>query len=163
MTVIDEMVEAADAYAKRFTPSGLSAAPSRQVTVVACMDARLDLFDLLGLEIGDAHLLRNAGGSVTDDTIRSLIISQRFLGTRETMLIHHTGCGMTSFRDDELLEQLELESDERPTWSPGAFTTPEEDVRSSLERVRNCPWLISTASRGFVFDVTTGHLNEVTD
>jgi carbonic anhydrase len=162
MSVIEEMVEAAEAYAKQFTPSGRSAAPARHVTVVACMDARLDLFNLLGLEVGDSHLLRNAGGSVTDDTLRSLIISQRFLGTRETMLIHHTGCGMVTFHDEELLDQLERDSGVRPVWSPGAFATPEEDVRVSLERIRSCPWLISTEARGFVFDVESGQLTEVT-
>src|SRR5271165_5018576 len=103
MPVLDEMVTAAADYAAAFAPSGRSAAPSRQVAVVACMDARLDLFALLGLEVGDSHLLRNAGGTVTDDTLRSLVISQRLLGTRETMIVHHTECGMTSFTDGEFL------------------------------------------------------------
>ncbi len=125
------------------------------------MDVRLDLFALLGLQVGDAHLLRNAGGTVTDDTLRSLVISQRFLGTRETMLVHHTECGMTTFTDPELLDALGHEVGSRPPWSPGAFSEPEGDVRTSLRRIRTCSWLVSTQARGFVFDVVTGRLAEV--
>ena len=161
MSVSDEMVAAAAAYAEAFVPSGRGASPVRQLAVVACMDARLDVFALLGLQVGDAHVLRNAGGTVTDDTLRSLVISQRLLGTRETVLVHHTECGMTSFDDAEFLETLDRESGVRPPWVPGAFPDAETDVRTSLERIRACPWLISTAARGFVFDVNTGALTEV--
>ncbi|MDQ6782358.1 MAG: carbonic anhydrase [Actinomycetota bacterium] len=156
------MVTAAEGYARAFAPSGRRAAPSRQVAVVACMDARLDLFALLGLEVGDANILRNAGGTVTDDTLRSLVISQRFLGTRQVMLVHHTECGMTSLRDQELLDHLEQDTGVRPPWPIGAFARPDDDVMVSLERIRTCPWLLSTEARGFVFDVVTGCLNEVT-
>src|SRR5712692_9941011 len=161
MSTSDEMVAAAAAYAETFVPSGRSAAPFRKVAVVACMDARIDVFALLGLDVGDAHVLRNAGGTVTDDTLRSLVISQRLLGTRETVLVHHTECGMTSFDDAEFLETLDRESGVRPPWVPGAFPDADSDVRMSLERIRACPWLISTAARGFVFDVNTGELTEV--
>ena len=161
MSTSDEMVAAAAAYAETFVPSGRSAAPFRKVAVVACMDARIDVFALLGLDVGDAHVLRNAGGTVTDDTLRSLVISQRLLGTRETVLVHHTECGMASFGDAEFLDMLERETGVRPPWVPGAFSDPESDVRTSLERIRSCPWLISTAARGFVFDVKSGRLREV--
>jgi carbonic anhydrase len=161
--VLEELVAAAATYEASFSPSGRSAAPARHVAVVACMDARLDLFNLLGLEVGDSHLLRNAGGTVTDDTLRSLVISQRLLGTRETLLVHHTECGMVTVDDAAFLDMLEGETGVRPTWSPGAFAKPEDDVRTSLRRIRNCPWLVSTRARGFVFDVTTGALNEVID
>jgi carbonic anhydrase len=160
VSVSDEMVSAAAAYATSFVPRG-SAAPLRKVAVVACMDARLDLFALFGLHIGDAHVLRSAGGTVTDDTLRSLVISQRLLGTRETVLVHHTECGMTSFDDAEFLETLERETGVRPPWVPGSFRDVDSDVHMSLERLRACPWLISTAARGFVFDVETGRLTEV--
>jgi carbonic anhydrase len=161
MSVIDEMVAAASAYEQAFAPSGRSAAPTRKVAVVACMDARLDLFALLGLEVGDAHLMRNGGGSLTDDMLRSLVISQRLLGTRETMLVHHTGCGMTTIDDGDFLDALEAETGQRPTWSPQAFARPEDDVAASLQQIRSCPWLVSTEARGFVFDVVTGELREV--
>jgi carbonic anhydrase len=159
--VFDEVVAAAAAYGDGFSPAGRGAAPARALTVVACMDARLDLFAMLGLAVGDAHLLRNAGGSVTDDTLRSLVISQRLLGTRATILVHHTGCGMTSFADDDLLDGLEGETGIRPPWAPGAFPDPDTDVRASLERIRTCPWLVSPEARGFVFDVVTGRLRDV--
>ena len=161
MSVLDEMVTAAAAYEANFSPSGRSAAPTRHVAVVACMDVRLDLFALLGLEVGDCHLLRNAGGSVTDDTLRSLVISQRLLGTRATFMVHHTECGMTSVDDEAFLDELERESGVRPSWSPGAFADPFVDARRSLERIRSCPWLKSTEARAFVFDVVTGSLTEV--
>jgi carbonic anhydrase len=161
MSVIDEMVTAAAAYEQTFVPSGRSAAPARKVAVVACMDARLDLFALLGLAVGDAHLMRNGGGSLTDDMLRSLVISQRLLGTRETMLVHHTGCGMATIDDGEFLDSLEAETGVRPAWSPQAFARAEDDVALSLERIRTCPWLISTEARGFVFDVDSGALREV--
>jgi carbonic anhydrase len=163
MSVLNEMVAAADAYTESYPLGHLTPAPSRHVTVVACMDARLDLFRMLGLDIGDSHILRNAGGTVTDDTLRSLAISQRKLGTRSTMLVHHTGCGMAMIDDEDFLDELESESGVRPTWKPGGFAKPEDDVRASLERIRACPWLVSTEARGFVFDVATGHLIEVAD
>ncbi|MCW3003185.1 MAG: hypothetical protein JWQ20_2483 [Conexibacter sp.] len=136
--------------------------PARKIAVVACMDARLDLFGILGLAPGDAHLIRNAGGVATDDVIRSLAISQRKLGTRSVVLVHHTGCGMQTFSDDELNAELQHETGYKPTWSPESFTDLEEDVRQSLRRVRSSPFLPHTDDvRGFVFQVEDGALREV--
>jgi carbonic anhydrase len=156
-----EMLDNAKAFPARYTPYD-SAAPVRHVAVVACMDARLDLFGLFGLNIGDAHLIRNAGGVVTDDVIRSLAISQRKLGTRSVVLVHHTGCGMQTFSDDELNAELQRETGYKPTWSPESFADLEEDVRQSLRRVRSSPFLLHTDDvRGFVFQVEDGGLREV--
>ena len=139
----------------------MSPRPERKVTVVACMDARLDLFDILGLEVGDAHLIRNAGGVVTDDVIRSLTISQRFLGTEEIVLVHHTNCGMATFTDDELRTELERETGQRPTWAAEAFADADADVRQSMERIRTNPFLRCRNVRGFVYDVEDGELREI--
>lgn len=156
-----EMLAAAKAFPARYTPYD-SAAPIRHVAVVACMDARLDLFGLFGLETGDAHLIRNAGGIVTDDVIRSLAISQRKLGTRSVVLVHHTGCGMQTFSDDELNAELQSETGYKPTWAPESFTDLEEDVRQSLRRVKASPFLPHKDDvRGFVFQVEDGGLREV--
>lgn len=156
-----EMLDAAKAFPARYTPYD-SAAPVRHVAVVACMDARLDLFGLFGLEIGDAHLIRNAGGIVTDDVIRSLAISQRKLGTRSVVLVHHTGCGMQTFTDDELRAELLQETGYKPTWSPETFDDLDEDVRQSLRRVQASPFLPHKDDvRGFVFQVEDGSLREV--
>jgi carbonic anhydrase len=130
------------------------------VAIVACMDARLDPYALLGLTQGDAHVIRNAGGAVTDDAIRSLAISQRLLGTEAIVLIHHTDCGMLTFTDDEFKATLEADTGLRPSWSPESFTDPDADVRQSLARIGAAPFLQHRDARGFVFDVKTGQLRE---
>ncbi|QEV11819.1 carbonic anhydrase [Streptomyces fradiae ATCC 10745 = DSM 40063] len=160
-TVTDRLVEANRSYSEQFTDPGMDARPVLKVAVVACMDARLDLHAALGLHLGDCHTIRNAGGVVTDDVIRSLTISQRALGTRSIVLVHHTGCGLETltegFRDD-----LEQEVGQRPTWAVEAFRDVDQDVRQSMQRVRTSPFLQHTGDvRGFVFDVTTGLLREV--
>ncbi|MGH3311480.1 MAG: beta-class carbonic anhydrase [Streptomyces sp.] len=160
-TVTDRLVEANRRYAAHFTDPGMDARPVLNVAVVACMDARIDLHEVLGLELGDCHTIRNAGGVVTDDIIRSLTISQRALGTRSVVLIHHTGCGMLSLTEDFRYD-LELEVGQRPSWAVEAFQDLDQDVRQSMERVRTSPFLPHTDDvRGFVFDVTTGLLREI--
>lgn len=154
----DQLRFPAETLDDTFVPSGQGAAPQRHLAVVACMDARLDLFRVLSLEVGDAHLLRNAGGIVTDDMIRSLVLSQRALGTRQIVLVHHTDCGLQKIEDEKFLDDIEHETGQRPPWVPGAFTDPFDDVRSSLRRLHECPWLISKDARGYVFDVHTGAL-----
>lgn len=161
VNVTDELVANARAYAEGFDRGALPMPPSRHVAVVACMDARLNVYGLLGLTEGDAHVIRNAGGVVTEDAIRSLTISQRLLGTREIMLIHHTDCGMLTFADDEFKAAIEDDTGLRPAWAAEAFTDPEADVRQSLARVRATPFLPHRNVRGFVFDVETGELREV--
>ncbi len=161
MGITDELLENNKAYAADYTPDR-PLAPKRQLAVVSCMDSRLDIFALLGLEIGDAHIMRNAGGVVTDDMIRSLTISQRKLGTREIILIHHTDCGALTFTDDELRNQLLQETGLKPTWTPESFVDLDADLRQSIERIRRSPFLVDTTQvRGFVFDVHTGQLREV--
>ena len=162
MSVTDEFVTANKAYADAFDKGGLPGPPARHVAVVACMDARLDVYRLLGLGEGDAHVIRNAGGVVTDDVIRSLAVGQRKLKTTEVVLIHHTKCGMATFSDDDFVAELEDACGQRPTWAPGTFPDTEQDVRDSLERVRTSPFMLHTdAVRGFVADVDTGLLTEV--
>ena len=161
MGIADELLEHNTAYAARYVPDR-PLPPRRQLAVVSCMDSRLDTFAMLGLDIGDAHIIRNAGGVVTDDVIRSLTISQRKLGTREVILIHHTDCGALTFTDDELRNQLLAETGLKPAWSPESFTDLDGDLRQSMERVRRSPFLVDTTHvRGFVFDVHTGALREV--
>lgn len=163
MSVTDELVAANESFAASFSGGGLPGPPSRHVAVVACMDARLDVYRALGLRDGEAHVIRNAGGVVTDDVLRSLTISQRKLATTEIMLIHHTKCGMATFDDDEFVAELESAAGERPAWAPGAFRDTETDVRESLAAVRSCPFLAHTDGvRGFVYDVDSGALSEVT-
>ncbi|NGN66457.1 carbonic anhydrase [Streptomyces sp. A7024] len=160
--VIDRLVEANRTYAETFTDPGMDASPVLRVAIVACMDARLDLHEALGLELGDCHTIRNAGGVVTDDIIRSLTISQRALGTRSVALIHHTGCGLERLSEDFRYE-LEAEVGQRPTWAVEAFRDVDQDVRQSIQKVRTSPFLLHTDDvRGFVFDVHTGLLREVT-
>nr|AQT39450.1 putative carbonic anhydrase b-CA(1)-1 [Streptomyces sp.] len=160
-TVTDRLVEANERYAAAFTDPGMDAHPVLRVAVVACMDARLDLHDALGLELGDCHTIRNAGGVVTDDVIRSLTISQRKLGTRSIVLIHHTGCGLESLTEDFRTE-LEAEVGQRPAWAVESFRDVDQDVRQSMQRVRTNPFLLhSDDVRGFVFDVQTGLLREI--
>jgi carbonic anhydrase len=140
----------------------MASPPTLHIAVVACMDARLDPVQLLGLRPGEAHVIRNAGGVVTDDVIRSLAVSQRKLGTTEVMLLHHTKCGMTTFTDEDFWSELELATGLRPTWAVGTFNDAEADVQQSIERVRRNPFLANTTSvRGFVVDIDTGNLTEV--
>lgn len=160
-TVTDRLVEANALYAGEFRDPGMDARPVLRVAVVACMDARLDLHDALGLELGDCHTIRNAGGVVTDDVIRSLTISQRALGTRSVILIHHTNCGLESITE-EFRQELEHEVGQRPVWAVEAYKDADQDVRQSMQRVRTSPFLLHTDDiRGFVFDVTTGLLREI--
>jgi carbonic anhydrase len=162
-SVTDRLVAANRRYAAEFHDPGMGAAPVQRVAVVACMDARIDLHKALGLQLGDCHTIRNAGGVVTDDTIRSLTISQRALGTRSIVLIHHTNCGMQTITED-FRTDLEAEVGQRPTWSVEAFTDVDQDVRQSMARVRTSPFLAHTDDvRGFVFDVHTGLLREITN
>ncbi|MFE4668551.1 beta-class carbonic anhydrase [Streptomyces sp. NPDC056716] len=160
-TVTDRLVEANESYAAAFADPGMDARPVLRVAVVACMDARLDLHAALGLELGDCHTIRNAGGVVTDDVIRSLTISQRALGTRSVVLIHHTGCGLESLTE-EFRHELEMEVGQRPAWAVEAFRDVDQDVRQSMQRVRTSPFLVHTDDvRGFVFDVRSGLLREI--
>ncbi|WP_084128688.1 carbonic anhydrase [Demequina sp. NBRC 110055] len=161
MPIADELIANNAEYAKTYV-ADRPLPPRRKVAVVACMDSRLDTFALLGLEVGDAHVMRNAGGVITDDMIRSLVISQRKLGTREIILIHHTDCGALTFTDDELRNQLLDETGLKPAWSPESFKDLDADLRQSMERLRRSPFLVETEQvRGFVFDVHTGLLREV--
>ena len=162
MSVTDDLLKNNERYAEGFDKGGLAKAPAKQLAVVACMDARLDVYAILGLEPGDAHVIRNAGGLVSDEEIRSLTISQRALGTREVILIHHTGCGMEGLDDDEFASQLEQETGTRPPWRPGGFSDLEQDVRESIARIRESPFVPHKDSvRGFVYEVETGRLREV--
>ena len=162
MSVTEEYLSNNAAYAESFGDQ-LPMPPSRQVAVVACMDARLDVYRILGLHEGEAHVIRNAGGVVTDDAIRSLTISQRLLGTNEIILIHHTDCGMLTFTDDGFKQQIQDETGLKPEWAAEAFQDVDEDVRQSLRRIEASPFVTKHESlRGFVFDVATGKLNEVT-
>lgn len=161
MTVTDEYLANNAAYAETFT-GPLPLPPSRHVAVVACMDARLDVYRILGLADGEAHVIRNAGGVITDDEIRSLAISQRLLGTTEIILIHHTDCGMLTFTDDDFKREIQTEIGQKPNWAAESFTDLDEDVRQSLQRIRNSPFVTKTSSlRGFIFDVASGALSEV--
>ncbi|MEU4211455.1 carbonic anhydrase [Streptomyces sp. NPDC026206] len=160
-TVTDRLVEANAEYAAAFTDPGMDARPVLKVAVVACMDARIDLHAALGLELGDCHTIRNAGGVVTDDIIRSLTISQRALGTRSVVLIHHTGCGLLNLTED-FRHEIEAEVGQRPAWAVEAFKDLDQDVRQSMQRVRTSPFLPHRDDvRGFVFDVSTGLLREI--
>ncbi|HWT26195.1 MAG TPA: carbonic anhydrase [Solirubrobacteraceae bacterium] len=162
MSVTDELLRNAEKYAESFDKGSLPLPPAKPVAVLACMDARLIPTRVLGLEEGDAHVIRNAGGVVTDDEIRSLAISQRLLGTREIILIHHTDCGMLTFKDDEFKRSVEEETGLRPPWSPEAFPDLEADVRQSVARIKASPFIPHKDSvRGFVYEVETGRLREV--
>ena len=162
MSVIDDLVRNAESYARAFDRGTLPLPPARRVAVVACMDARLNPYGLLGLTEGDAHVIRNAGGVITDDEIRSLSISQRLLGTEEIMLIHHTDCGMLTFGDDDFRRQIQRETGVKPEWAAETFDNPEEDVRQSIARIKASPFIPQKDNvRGFVYDVHTGALAEV--
>lgn len=163
MSVTDELLRNAQSYAERYDKGDLPAAPARKVAVVACMDARLNPYGLLGLREGDAHVIRNAGGVVTDDGIRSLSISQRLLGTEEIILVHHTGCGMLTFTDDEFRHAVQLDTGIAPAWAVETFRDLDEDIRQSIARIVASPFIPRKDSvRGFVFEVETGRLREVT-
>jgi carbonic anhydrase len=162
MTVTDQLLENNRRYAASFVNRDNPTAPTRRLTVVTCMDSRIDVFAVLGLRIGEAHVLRNAGGIVTDDVLRSLLISQRLLGTREVMLIHHSSCGLLTFRDDELADAVQHDTGMRPPMPLGGITSLDESVRRSLAAVRYCHYLPHRdAVRGFVYELTTGALREV--
>ena len=163
MTVTDDLIRNAESYAETFDLGDLPLPPAKQVAVLACMDARLNVYGLLGLQEGDAHVIRNAGGVVTDDEIRSLSISQRLLGTKEIILIHHTDCGMLTFGDDEFRRQVQADTGIKPEWAAESFDDLEVDVRQSIARIQASPFIpVKDNIRGFIYDVTTGRLGEVT-
>lgn len=161
MSTTNELIDANHSYASTFTESGLPMPPARKVAVVACMDARLDVYRLLGLGLGEAHVIRNAGGVVTDDTIRSIVISQRLLGTEEIVLVHHTDCGMLTFADDALKQSITEDTGIRPPFALESFTDLDADIRQSLARIAASPFVPYKNARGFVYDVDTGALREV--
>jgi carbonic anhydrase len=162
MSVTDELLKNNEAYAAGFDKGDLPLPPATHVAVVACMDARLDVHKILGLEEGDAHVIRNAGGVVTDDEIRSLAISQRLLGTTEIILIHHTDCGMLTFGDDDFRRQIQDDTGIKPEWAAEAFADLDEDVRQSMARIEASPFIPHKDSlRGFVYEVESGRLREV--
>jgi carbonic anhydrase len=163
MSVTDELLRNNEAYAESFDKGDLPLPPARGVAVVACMDARLNVYGMLGLQEGDAHVIRNAGGVITDDEIRSLAISQRLLGTSEIILIHHTDCGMLTFTDDEVKQQIQDDVGIKPEFALEAFSDLEGDVRQSIARIKASPFIPNKdAVRGFVYEVETGRLREVT-
>ncbi len=162
MSVTDELLGNNHAYAEAFDQGALPMPPSKRIAIVACMDARLNVYGMLGLREGEAHVIRNAGGVVTDDVIRSLAISQRLLGTEEIVLIHHTDCGMLTFKDDEVKAQIYADTGLRPPFALEAFPAPDEDVRQSIARIETSPFVPKKdAVRGFVYEVETGKLREV--
>jgi len=162
MSAIDELLANNDAYAGSFDKADLPLPPAKKLAVVACMDARLNVFGALGLQEGDAHVIRNAGGVVTDDEIRSLAISQRLLGTEEIILIHHTDCGMLTFTDDTFKASIQEETGIKPEWAPEAFDDLEADVLQSIARIKASPFVPRKDSiRGFIYEVETGRLREV--
>ena len=162
MTAIEDVLVNNAQYADRFNTGIGHAPPAKNLAVVSCMDARLDTHKLLGLKEGDAHVMRNAGGVVSDDVIRSLVISQRLLGTREIMLIHHTDCGMLSFRDDDVKDAIEADTGLRPAFALEAFRELEQDVRQSIARIQASPFIPHKDQvRGFIYDCATGRLREV--
>jgi carbonic anhydrase len=161
VSVTDDLLANNSRYAETFS-GPLPLPPAKHVAVVACMDARLDVYRILGLNEGEAHVIRNAGGVVTDDEIRSLTISQRLLGTQEIILIHHTDCGMLTFTDEQFKEKLEESAGARPPWDSEAFSDLDENVRASQRRIQESPFIPRKDSvRGFVYEVETGRLREV--
>jgi carbonic anhydrase len=162
MSSTDELLKNNESYAEGFDKGDLPLPPAKKVAVVACMDARLDPSAILGLSEGDAHVIRNAGGVVTDDVMRSLAISQHLLGTEEIVLIHHTGCGMLTFTDEDFAGKMEQEAGQRPEWDARAFADLEADVRASIAALRESPFIPKDKSvRGFVYEVESGRLREV--
>jgi len=161
MSFTDELLENNRAYAASFS-GPLPLPPAKNIAVLACMDARINVYGVLGLEEGQSHVIRNAGGVVTADEIRSLAISQRLLGTKEIILIHHTDCGMLTFTDDEFKEGIRKETGLKPEWAAESFNDIASDVRQSISRIKASPFIPHTdAVRGFIFDVATGILEEV--
>lgn len=159
----DELIANNARFAATFDEHGLALEPRRRLAIVACMDSRMNIFDMLGLEEGDAHVIRNAGGVVTDDVIRSLVLSQRLLGTREILLIHHTDCGLQKVTADAFKAELEDEVGIRPWWALESFRDPAADVRQCIARLHLSPFVrYKEHIRGFVYDVETGRLSEVT-
>lgn len=159
----DELLKHNDGLMAAFDGADLQVAPTRRLAVVACMDSRMDIFRILGLGNGEAHIIRNAGGVITDDVIRSLCLSQRLLGTREILLLHHTDCGLQRVTEDAFKAELEAELGVKPWWSLESFVDPYADVRQSIQRIHLTPFVRHKEHvRGFVYDVTTGGLNEVT-
>jgi carbonic anhydrase len=161
MSTTDDVLRNAEQYAASFDKADLPMPPGRKLAVVACMDARLIPSRVLGLNEGDAHVIRNAGGVVTDDTIRSLAISQHKLGTEEIVLIHHTDCGMLTFKEDDFRESLQDETGVKPAWAVETFSDLDADVRQSIQRIKASPFIPKKNVRGFVYDVETGKLREV--
>jgi carbonic anhydrase len=162
MSITDDLLTNAEQYASTFDKGSLPLPPAKQIAIVACMDARLNPYGLLGLSEGDAHVIRNAGGVITQDELRSLAISQRLLGTTEIMLIHHTDCGMLTFSDDEFRTTIQNETGVKPAWAAEAFSDIDADVRQSIARIHAEPAIpFKESVRGFVYDVSTGALREV--
>jgi carbonic anhydrase len=162
VSTTDELLKNNEAYAQSFDQGGLPMPPAKKIAVVTCMDARLSPYVMLGLKEGDAHVIRNAGGVITDDEIRSLAVSQRLLGTEEIMVIHHTDCGMLTFTDDDFKRQIQDETGMKPQWPVEAFADLDEDVRQSVARIKTNPFIPKKdAVRGFVYEVETGLLREV--
>jgi carbonic anhydrase len=162
MSTTDELLTNADAYAASFDKGDLPLPPARKIAILACMDARVNPYGILGLQEGDAHVIRNAGGVVTDDEIRSLAISQRLLATEEIILIHHTDCGMLTFTDDAFKADIEADTGIKPQWAAEAFPDLDADVRQSIARIKASPFIPNKDSvRGFIYEVETGKLREV--
>jgi len=163
MSVTDQLLQNAERYAQSFDKGDLPMPPGKQVAVVACMDARLNPYGILGLSEGDAHVIRNAGGVVTDDAIRSLVISQRLLGTKEIILIHHSDCGMLTFTDDAVKAQIQTDTGVKPAFALEAFSDLDQDVRQSMARIKTSPFIPNKDNiRGFIYEVEKGTLREVT-
>jgi carbonic anhydrase len=159
---VDDLVRSNAAYVQQFSDRGLALRPRRQLAIVACMDSRMDIFQMLGLAHGDAHIIRNAGGVVTDDVIRSLVLSQRFLGTREIVLVHHTNCGLQSVMEDQFKAEIEAETGIRPSWALESFVDPFANVRQCKRRLDLSPFILYKDNvSGFVYDVETGVLHPV--
>lgn len=162
MSATDELLANNAAYAAGFDQDGLPLSPARKIAVLACMDSRLNVFEALGLRIGDAHVIRNAGGAVTDDAIRSLTLSQRLMGTEEIIVIHHTGCGMLGLSEEDFKSSLREETGSQPQWSTELSSDLEDNVRRSIAEIKASPFIPNTGSvRGFVYDVDSGHLREI--
>jgi len=157
----DQLIAHNESFSSSFDDGGLAVAPTMRLAVVACMDSRMDIFKILGLENGEAHILRNAGGVITDDVIRSLCLSQRFLGTKEILLLHHTDCGLQKVSEDDFKADLEAELGIKPRWSLEPFADPYSDTRQSMQRLILTPFVDANYLRGFVYDVTDGQLREV--
>jgi carbonic anhydrase len=163
LSVTDELLKNAEKYAESFDKGDLPLPPAKKIVVLACMDARLNPYGLLGLQEGDAHVIRNAGGVVSDDEIRSLAISQRLLGTEEIILIHHTDCGMLTFTDDEFKQSIQDETGIKPEWAAESFGDLDTDVRQSIARIKASPFIPRKDNvRGFVYEVESGRMREVT-